>query len=76
MEPRKYRKQVFRGFVRGSDGTITAFHKSGSIGTYAWSINAKGSITGYYVGSDNARHGFVRVSDGKIASFDPSICTL
>jgi|SRR5579871_1262667 len=49
---------------------ITTFDAPGSINTYPVSINAGGTIAGYYEGSDNAFHGFVRIADGTITSFD------
>jgi uncharacterized membrane protein len=51
--------------------TYTTFDPSGSTGTYASSINAKGAITGFYYDSNHVSHGFVRAKDGTITSFDP-----
>jgi len=53
-------------------GKITTFDAPESIGTVAYSINAHGTITGYYIGSDQHDHGFVRAPDGTITAFDPS----
>lgn len=33
--------------------------------------NTAGAITGYYVDSQNASHGFLRATDGSITTFDP-----
>jgi hypothetical protein len=41
-----------------------------SIATYAWSLNDKGEITGFYFdGNDGSTKGFVRKPDGTIAIF-------
>jgi uncharacterized membrane protein len=68
----------YHGFVRAADGTITSFDAPGAAtkqgrGTFAYSINDTGAITGNY--SDNADHGgmihgFVRAADGTITTFD------
>src|SRR5438105_6839880 len=49
--------------------TITTFQVPGSTNTFAWAID--GSVTGYYFDSSNIVHGFLRASDGTIATFDP-----
>jgi hypothetical protein len=46
------------------------FDPPGSIATYANSINADGSITGYYEDNTGLAYGFVRASDGTITTFD------
>src|SRR5580704_19782986 len=67
-----------RGYVRAPDGTITNFDApdagtgSGQ-GTFPWGlddINPSGAITGFYIDSSNAAHGFVRAPDGAITEFD------
>lgn len=60
------------GFVRQSDGTITTFSPPTAANTYAYGIDEKGSIAGFYAdGNDGLYHGFVRRPDGKILTFDP-----
>lgn len=63
------------GFVRRrSDGTITAFDPEGSISTVALSINHQGEVAGYYAvslpGSNEFIHGFVRLDNGTMTTFD------
>src|SRR5438105_5859939 len=53
-------------------GRITSFDVAGSSGTYALSINAGGSATGYYLDANGLEHGFVRTADGTITTFDPA----
>ena len=52
--------------------TITTFDPAGSTGTYAYSINGSGTITGPYTDTNGTYHGFVRTPDGTIAAFDPA----
>ena len=57
---------VNHGFVRTRDGNITLFDAPGAgtgyfQGTVAVSINAGRVITGFYVDSTGAWHGFVRI---------------
>jgi len=68
-------KNVYHGFVRAADGTITTFDAPGAgtginLGTLAWSINTAGVITGFYRTADAVSHGFVRAADGAVVSFD------
>ena len=56
---------VFHGFVRAPDGSITTFEAPGSgtgafQGTVPESSNAEGTVTGYYQDANNVYHGFVR----------------
>jgi len=51
--------------------TFTTFDPPGSVGTYPYSINASGAITGTYETPDNKAHGFIRAADGAITTFDP-----
>ena len=39
-------------------------------GTYPYSINASGAITGYYVDANDVYHGFLRSPNGKLTTFD------
>src|SRR5215813_13026200 len=55
--------------------TITTFDAPGAgtaarQGTTAFGINSAGTITGFIRDTNNARHGFVRASDGTITVFD------
>jgi probable HAF family extracellular repeat protein len=48
------------GFVRSTDGTVTTIDPPGDVdGTYAESINTKGTIVGFYYDSNHAAHGFL-----------------
>jgi len=51
------------GFIRSA--------APGSVATYARSINATGSIAGFYYDASNVPHGYVRKPDGTITAFDP-----
>lgn len=62
---------VWHGFVRSPEGTITSFDAPGADetigdnnGTYAYSINDAGVITGSYQDSNNVFHGFVMLPGG------------
>ena len=55
-----YDTDSYHGFVRDATGTITSFNVSGSDATYAYGINAKGAITGFYYDAGGAAHGFLR----------------
>jgi hypothetical protein len=69
---------IRRGFVRAVEGTITSFDVPGSFvnETVALSINAAGSITGYYIGlpfifpTGFTNHGYVRDPFGNFTTFD------
>src|SRR5215471_8104761 len=59
----------------GTTTTITTFDAPGAgtgarQGTTAFGINPGGTITGFFRDTNNARHGFVRTSDGAITVFD------
>ncbi len=64
---------VSHGFLRSPDGTITTFDApdadtSGSSflsGTFPSGINDAGGITGSYIDTSGAQHGFLRSPDGK-----------
>ena len=66
---------VYHGFVRATDGTITTFSASDAgtgpfQGTYAFSINRSGAITGLTIDGNNVFHGYLRATDGTITIFD------
>ena len=66
---------VFHGFVRARQGTITTFDAPGAgtgpgQGTLPESINPSGEITGFYTDSSGLSHGFLRGRDGTIITFD------
>lgn len=42
----------------------------GGQGTYPWSINPGGAITGWYIDGSNVAHGFLRTPGGEFISFD------
>jgi hypothetical protein len=58
------------GFVRRADGTLITFDPPEAFQTQAFSINSRGTITGFYVDANNRQHGFVRRPGGTIVSFD------
>ena len=56
---------VSHGFVRATNGSITIFSVPGAgngagQGTFPFSNNATGAISGTYIDSNNANHGFLR----------------
>jgi len=62
---------VWHGFLRSPEGKITSFDAPGADttpgsynGTYPYSINDAGVITGSYQDSNNVFHGFVLLPDG------------
>ncbi len=61
---------VYHGFLRAPDGTITTFDAPGAgagQGTAGDAINPKGVIVGAYYDSSNVMHGFRRHPDGTFA---------
>jgi hypothetical protein len=54
----------------GESGSFISFQVAENQATYPMSINAAGTITGYYIDKAGVRHGFVRYHDGGIATFD------
>ena len=72
----------FSGFLRAPDGTITSYPYPGSVALVGprftsrsssgvlGGINAAGTVTGTYLDSNKASHGFVRTPDGVITTFD------
>ncbi len=57
---------VYHGFVRAHNGSITTFDVPNAgtgdfHGTLAYGINLEGTITGSYIDANNTYHGFVRV---------------
>ena len=73
---------VSHGFLRGRNGSITAFDVPSLCtaapppaacaynGTYAYGINLWGVVVGQYYGEDGVAHGFSRASNGSIHTFD------
>jgi hypothetical protein len=49
---------------------LISFSVPGSTATYPLSMNETGVVTGYYLDSAQATHGFVRDNDGNITTFD------
>ena len=43
----------------GADNRFTAIDYPNATGTWAWGINSRGDIAGYYTGADNINHGFL-----------------
>jgi len=78
--------RVSHGFLRAADGTFTTIDVPGAgtggfaetpigvffQGTTANAINQAGTITGFWVDANFLMHGFVRVVDGTITTFDAS----
>jgi len=58
------------GYLRATNGTVTSFDVPGATDTWAWSMNDKGAITGYW-SPDRSYHyqAFVRSAAGKITIF-------
>jgi hypothetical protein len=59
---------VAHGFLRTPDGTLTTFDAPGADttagsynGTFPYSVNDWGVITGYYIDANNVSHGFLRL---------------
>ena len=57
---------VYHGFLRSPEGTFIAFDAPGAdttpndfSGTFPYSINDLGVITGYYIDANNVNHGFL-----------------
>jgi hypothetical protein len=57
---------VYHGFVRSPEGRFTTFEAPGADttpndfnGTFPYSINDQGVITGYYIDANNVNHGFL-----------------
>jgi len=42
-----------------ADNRFTQIDYPGASGTWAWGINSRGDVAGYYTGADNASHGFL-----------------
>jgi hypothetical protein len=61
---------LFTAGAQNHKPVYQAFEVPGSIATYPLSINARMTITGYYVSKDGVTHGFVREEDGTISRFD------
>jgi len=68
---------VFHGFLRTPDGTITSFDppgsgtlKGSSQGTVPLSINSQGEIMGQYQDENYLYHGFLRAPDGTFTTID------
>jgi hypothetical protein len=69
---------VFHGFVRTPYGKITTFDGPdqttskyyGVLLNTCGALNDVGEIAGYYLGSDNAFHSFLRSPNGAIASYE------
>jgi len=47
-----------------------SFEVPGSLATYPLSINARMTVTGYYISKSGGTHGFVREGDGTVSRFD------
>jgi hypothetical protein len=69
---------LFRGFIRDASGAITTFEAPGAgtgpgQGTFtaiATALNSEGAVTGNYLDASNVYHGYVRVPNGTISTFD------
>jgi hypothetical protein len=66
---------VYHGYVRAPDGTITEFDVSGAgtgsgQGTTPANINPAGDIAGSYIDASNVSHGFLRTKHSDITVFD------
>jgi len=73
---------VIHGFYRSASGTITSFDAPGAattpgsgsssriLGTAGMSIDDSGNIAGTYIDADGVGHGFQRIANGTVTSFD------
>jgi hypothetical protein len=68
---------VYYGFLRNPDGKTKTFTAPGADttagdfnGTYPQSINSWGAVTGFYQGTDEVLHGFLRYPDGSYVEID------
>ena len=68
---------VYYGFLRTRWGKVTSFTAPGADttpwdfnGTYPYSINARGAVTGMYQGMSEVFHGFVREPNGAFLEID------
>ena len=62
---------MYQGFLREPGGKIRRIHPKGATYTDVESINDGGVVTGFYSGTKNVYHGFVRAADGTVTTFDP-----
>jgi len=69
--------ELTHGFVRTPDGRFKTFDVPGAgtivdswEGTFAYDINAEGTIIGWYADANWVVHGFLKSSDGRITTFD------
>jgi probable HAF family extracellular repeat protein len=53
----------------GADNRFTAIDYPNAGGTWAWGINSRGDIAGYYTGADNIDHGFL-LNGGHFTAID------
>lgn len=63
------------GFIAhtGANFAITSIQTidiAGSADVHVTSVNSAGTISGYYLGTDNVEHGFIRASDGTLTVLD------
>lgn len=73
-------KDVFHGFLRSADGTVTTFDApnaamgagQGTYLTFGDGISSSGALIGGYADASGNFHGFVRSANGSITSFDPN----
>jgi predicted membrane protein len=62
---------LYHGFVRAADGTITTFDAPGADqGTFPNGASPAGAIMGYELDASWLLHGFVRAADGTITTFE------
>jgi hypothetical protein len=57
-------------FIRTSGGDVTAFDVPGARHTFAWDLNAKGDVVGYWFDNVFTLHGFLRRADGSLSTID------
>jgi hypothetical protein len=71
---------VYHGFARAANGTITVIDAPGAgdgndEGTIAFGINTAGTIVGSYRDSNNAWHGFTLATDGTFTDINAGLGT-
>lgn len=57
-------------FIRNRGGYVTIFDVPGARHTFAWDLNARGDVVGYWFDDMFTSHGFLRRADGSLSTID------